>query len=177
MVFIKDTDWVYQDEGMYIGNGKTGYLKHTLIAPLKLEVKGCELGYGVFAREDIKEGEIVEECVIFGDRIPAIYENWIMSQYTYRGLPTAGLPDKADYVLLMGYGCLYNHDEEKQNIEIAQDNDYERIMRVTALKDIKAGDQLYWNYGYDPAKRDSGELEEAVPKTKEKKNKQKKEKK
>jgi len=150
MVFIKDTDWSYVDNGMYIGPGREGYLKPKLIAPTKVEIRACSLGYGVFATEDIEEGEIVEECVIFGDRIPAIYDNSIMSRYTYRGLPVPGLPDKCDYVLLMGNGCTYNHSEKLQNIDISQDPEWERIMRVTANKDIKKGKQLYWNYGYDP---------------------------
>ena len=100
--------------------------------------------------DKLEEGEIVEECVIFGDRIPAIYDNSIMSRYTYRGLPVPGLPDKCDYVLLMGNGCTYNHSEKLQNIDISQDPEWERIMRVTANKNIKKGKQLYWNYGYDP---------------------------
>ena len=35
--------------------------------------------------------------------------------------------------------------------EIGQDLNYERIMFVRAIKDIKAGEQCLWNYGYDPA--------------------------
>ena len=140
------------DGGLRIGPGNVGYLKADVVAPLKLEIKGTpDLGYGVFAREDIVAGEVIEECVIFSDRIPAIYDNHIMATYTYRGIEVPGLPGKYDYVLLGGYGCLYNHSNDGQNIEIGQDLNYERIMFVRAIKDIKAGEQCLWNYGYDPA--------------------------
>ena len=62
------------DGGLRIGPGNVGYLKADVVAPLKLEIKGTpDLGYGVFAREDIVAGEVIEECVIFSDRILKLF--------------------------------------------------------------------------------------------------------
>ena len=97
-------------------------------------------GQGVFAIVDIARGEVVERCpyiVIDDDDLQS--ENRL-NDYLFTS------PDaKTDYLVVMGLGMLYNHsDDANSEWEIDDDN---RFVRFTALRDIKAGDEIFQNYG------------------------------
>jgi SET domain-containing protein len=90
-------------------------------------------GYGVFAAEDLDEGQIIEDCytlILRND--PRMYNN-----YFFKCEDKVGLP--------LGYGCIYNHADEP-NV----DHDYDpetRFMRFTTLRKIQRGEELFCNYG------------------------------
>jgi len=97
-------------------------------------------GWGVFTNLNIKKGEIVEECVIPYDLIP-INSN-ILSKYRYVW------PSRENYdhwCIALGFGSIYNHSKEKENISW-DINEKKRIMVFTAIKNIKKGEELLFNY-------------------------------
>lgn len=97
------------------------------------------LGWGVFTNNDIKKGEVVEYCY-------CLPEKFSESQHKNYSFLQSKESDNAYQVL--GFGMIYNHSYDP-NIywEIV---DYQRnVICFTALKDIKAGEELYHNYGED----------------------------
>ena len=104
-------------------------------------VKNSDIhGWGVFTNLEIKTGEIVEECVIPYDLIPI--NSSVFSKYRYVW------PSRKNYshwCIALGFGSIYNHSKEKMNINWEID-EKQRIMIFTAVKDIKVGEELLFNY-------------------------------
>tara|TARA_Y100000004_G_C8883958_1_gene398855 strand:+ start:53 stop:433 length:381 start_codon:yes stop_codon:yes gene_type:complete len=97
-------------------------------------------GWGVFTSEDIKKGEIVEECIIPYDVLPI--GSTAMQNYRYVW------PNRKHYTaycIALGFGCIYNHNEKNPNVDWDLDSE-ERVMTFTAIRDIKAGDELMFDY-------------------------------
>ena len=95
-------------------------------------------GKGVFASENIQQGEIVEVAPIlilkFEDFIDTRW-NLLFEYYFWMD----------DFVVLaLGYGSLYNHSENP-NLEY-RIMKKETIMEIKALKDVKKGEELTFNY-------------------------------
>ena len=97
-------------------------------------------GWGVFTNLNIKKGEIVEECIIPYELIP-INSN-VLSQYRY---VWPSRENYSHYCIALGFGSIYNHSKEKMNINW-KINKEQRIMVFTAIKDIKIGEELLFNY-------------------------------
>lgn len=105
------------------------------VGPIEVRPSLVE-GYGVFAKNHILRGEIIEECpIIFYDENYRGLEN-----YTFQ---TA--PQKLPYILPFGYGAVYNH----ANIpNAAWEFELEdRVMIITALRDIKKDEEILVTYG------------------------------
>jgi SET domain-containing protein len=100
-----------------------------------------KIGWGVFAGNDIKKGDIVENCysIIVNDKWET-YKKYIF--YLNNG---------TDALIPLGFGCIYNHSETP-NLEWKQIDD--RIIQFYAITDIISGDELRHNYGpnYDYSK-------------------------
>ena len=132
-----------------LSNGNEGNLKKIVFRTNKIYVGSGKYGYGVFTNEPIQQNELVEECVIAGDRIPPQHMTGIqvMPMYTFRGVD---LPNGThDAVVVLGYGSLYNHSTNP-NVYMRQNENYERIVSIIAARNINAGEELLWNYGYNP---------------------------
>ena len=101
-------------------------------------------GRGVFTARKIRKGEIVEVA-------PAIpmAKKHVPDDATPDGYVLDWNEDKKgqEYALGLGYIMLYNHSK-KPNIEIESDLE-EMTFSVMALRDIKAGEELMWDYGCD----------------------------
>jgi len=96
-------------------------------------------GKGVFAREDIREGELVEECGVFPFPNTLRIDRFWDHQMAWT--------DDHD-VMAAGYAVMYNHSESP-NICIERYVD-ENMMRVFAKRDIKAGEELFCHYCCEP---------------------------
>ena len=89
-------------------------------------------GYGVFAAEDIKKGDIIEECYVLPTDESIYYDN-------YRFRSDYGL------VLPLGYGALYNHSNEPNaSFVFCLQNS---ILVFNAKKAIKRGEEICIHYG------------------------------
>ena len=109
----------------------------------KIEIRKSLIhGYGVFAKEDIKEDELLEEChYIEVENSKKVYRyifNWPRGQ------------DKCEKVVIpFGFGSIYNCvttlGEENTNWKTDLDND---ILVFYTIKDIKKNTELLVNYDY-----------------------------
>lgn len=129
--------------------GKIGVFKDKLIKSNKIEVRASNIaGYGIFAIDTIEEGEIIEECVMC-DPSDNDYSNYDYlesinryQRYWFKG----GDPHP---LMITGLCGLFNHNSNN-NIEIEQDLEYERVVRVVAIKRITKNTELFSDYGWDP---------------------------
>ena len=134
-----------------LNNGRTGSFKSNLVRSPKVTVGATSYGYGVYCNSPIKRGEVIEECVLLADRIP--FGNRALQNYVFRGVQVGIRPDGKpayDKVVPSGIGALVNHSTNNANIDIAQNPNFERILTIFAIKDILPGQELFWNYGYQP---------------------------
>jgi SET domain-containing protein len=99
--------------------------------------------WGVFAAEDIQANDVLQESpyCTFGKK--EIKKSNVISRYTYG---TCGEYDVEDYVLGFGFAAMYNHNEELSNAAYQLDTVNE-VMRHYATDDIKAGDEIFIDYG------------------------------
>ncbi len=102
----------------------------------KVYVDDSKYGFGVFAKQDLKKGEVVETGLMYrmfnvdGNENPHLF-TWSDDKKTWAG----------------GSGCLpfYNHTNEEPNIKKVGDLPNDK-MTIVALRDIKAGEELCNTY-------------------------------
>jgi hypothetical protein len=114
----------------------------------KLEVKASQYGRGVFAVNDIPEGTVIRVSPTLRLKESEIPKNSTLWAYVFAS------KDSTDVLTSLDITSLINHNEEDTNVAYkAREDDY---IEFTACKDIKAGDELYINYGYDPIEHNLG---------------------
>ena len=100
----------------------------------KLRVKKSPLhGYGVFAEEEIKPDQIIEECYILKS------ENGDPNLWDYY----FDIDNK--YGLLLGYGCIYNHSDQPNAIRTYDEKN--QLYVFTADRLIRKGEEILISYG------------------------------
>jgi uncharacterized protein len=103
------------------------------------EISGA--GRGVFAKVDIKKGEIIERCPFI--EIPAgdtskLNESFLVTYFFYFG------KEKEQIALALGFGSLYNHSSKPiAKYEILSN---QMIIKFSALKDIGRDEEITINY-------------------------------
>lgn len=107
--------------------------------------KHPKMGRGVFSLIDLKKGSLVEvsELIILSKKDTKIVLSGLKSLakflFTY---------NKEQVAIALGVGSLFNHSN-KPNIEYIFKN--KKLYFITN-KSVKAGEQLFINYGYEPLK-------------------------
>jgi SET domain-containing protein len=101
-------------------------------------------GRGVFAKKGFKAGAVVEECPIIllagSDAYMAV--RTILHEYMY-----AWNEDDSAFALALGYGSLYNHDN---NANATWRIDYgQMLVRIIAVKFIRKGQEITIAYRPD----------------------------
>jgi len=109
-----------------------------------LEIKYSEKGRGVFTTSPIKKGDVVE-------KFPTVILDEQDAKYVWESSKTLlhyvfYMERFKQTVIMLGYASLYNHSTIP-NCEIEYDNAAE--MRIEALRDIEAGEELMFNYNFD----------------------------
>ncbi|MDR3491983.1 MAG: SET domain-containing protein-lysine N-methyltransferase [Gammaproteobacteria bacterium] len=100
----------------------------------KVVVKKSTLhGYGVFAEKKFKKGELIEECYAIltkgGDKV--------LEDYYFDA--------KGKYVLLTGFGSIYNHsDDPNADYDI---NKKKHLAVIKADRTIQKGEEIFVSYG------------------------------
>jgi len=99
----------------------------------KIYVKKSPIhGYGVFAKEDINAGEIVEECHTLFTK-----EDRYLHDYLFKG--------DDDHALPLGFGAIYNHaDIPNATFDCTTEKG---LIIFTALKKISAEEEILCYYG------------------------------
>lgn len=101
-------------------------------------------GYGVFANELIKEGEIIEEVPVYDLKIPKGEASPLMNDYRFNWPQGSGANwDKQ--VLAWGCGSLYNHSEQpnaywRSNLE-------KETFEFIASRNIEKDEEIFVYYG------------------------------
>jgi len=100
-------------------------------------------GRGLYASRNIKRGDIVEMSpVLVVDKYDAGKINdTLVNVYVFEW-------NKESSALAFGYGSLFNHSK-KPNVTYMNSFQSREILFM-ASKDIKKGEQLFINYGYEP---------------------------
>ncbi len=111
--------------------------------PAKIQVKESPIhGWGVFACEDIEEGEIIEECPFLKLPVKRGDVNYTLIDYTFQW-PKSLLWE--NHVIALGYGSLYNHSNNP-NSDWESSNDKESFL-FTAKRKIMKGEEIFIYYG------------------------------
>lgn len=102
-------------------------------------------GLGVFAREDVLEGEVIEEApilIIPDNQISSLTKTKLFDYYFAWG---NGFKEAA---VVWGYGSLFNHSYQPnaQYIKDLENN----LVRFVAIRKIKKDEEILVNYNGDP---------------------------
>jgi SET domain-containing protein len=99
-------------------------------------------GRGVFATKLFKKGEVIEisPVVFMSNGDGNVISCTKLGNYTF------GVGDNEGYAMALGYAALYNHSAKEENCSYVLN---ERVIIVTALRNIKKGEELLFNYGWD----------------------------
>ncbi len=114
-----------------------------LVPPQKLEVKESPgKGLGVFATQDIAEGEILEDCPVksLGNELSATN---VFSDYRFNYPKGVGSKLR---VLTLGLGAVFNHSDNNNAYWINHPG-IEQVFRFVATRDIKSGEEVCTSYG------------------------------
>jgi len=99
------------------------------------KIKGA--GSGMFAIKDFNVGDIVEVAPVLPVPFKDITNN-ILKDYVF-------MYDGSNYGLVLAYGSMYNH-QNNHNLKYHYTNN-KKFMVYKASKNIKAGNELFVNYG------------------------------
>ena len=107
-------------------------------------------GRGVYARCDIKKGEIIERCPIIN--VPKydmsnLKESILVTYFFFFG------KNKERLLVALGFGSIYNHTYEPN--AMYKIRHAERIIDFIALNDIKKDDEITVDYNYGNSKDSS----------------------
>ena len=93
----------------------------------------------MFARVDIKKGEIIERCpVIEIPKHDASGESILVTYIYYLG------KNKKRPMLALGFGSLYNHSYQPN--AVYKENFKEKTIEFIAIQNIKKGEEITVNY-------------------------------
>ncbi len=110
-------------------------LQFLFIAPTQ------DMGRGVFTREDIDAGTLVEVApvIVMTAEERKLLDQTLLHDYIFEW------GDKSDQCCMaLGYVPVYNHSYQS-NCEYEMDFDSQQIM-VRSVKPVKAGEELFINY-------------------------------
>jgi len=103
---------------------------------------------GVFATEDIEEGELIERCPV---AVLAWRTNYQKDPVVWAYMYTNSCPCEeckkhgAHFVMVMGWGQIYNHqDDNNASMNINMKGNF---ADVVAKKKIKKGEEIFVTYG------------------------------
>lgn len=97
-------------------------------------------GRGVFAKEDIQKGDIIEVAPIILEPKNKILKNSNIMQYVFFSDQT-----ETEYAIAFGYASIYNHNDNN-NAQWIVDKPNLKII-ITALKNIRKGEEIFVSYG------------------------------
>jgi len=109
----------------------------------KIEVKPSPVsGMGVFAKKDIKNNEIIENChfTILEQSFPKIDDK--LKEYVF-SWPKTVWGGKS--VVVWGFGSIYNHSKNN-NVDWITDEE-NNLFKFFTVRDIKMGEEIFINYG------------------------------
>lgn len=109
---------------------------------VKTEIKEThKLGRGVFATQNFKKGDIVESSPVIVVNNTSALRSTILNTYIFDW-------NRESLAIALGNGSLFNHSKKAN---VTYNPSYQsKIILFVAKRDIKKGQQLFIDYGYDP---------------------------
>ena len=99
-------------------------------------------GWGVFAKEDIMQGEVFEECPVLTLPIEKGEVTSLLIDYRFNW-PQGSEPE--EQVFPLGYGGLYNHSENANAYWVS--NLENKTFQFISHREIKKGEEIFTWYG------------------------------
>lgn len=110
-------------------------------SPKKVEVRpSANIGYGVFAKEQIIKHEIIEVCHLIDINTELPY---ILSDYRFQYVNRD--TQKRLNVIPLGFGCIYNHSDK--NNAMWRQHITEKLFEFYAIRDIDKDEEIFTKYG------------------------------
>lgn len=123
----------------YKVNEKIGSYIHPSIKVLKNEEMKDQYNLGVFALKDIEKGIVIERAPFLeingNKKLSEPLQNYVFQSHL----------KETDYLLLFGYGSMYNHSNNN-NVSYYLDNQ-DRFFKYITNRKINSGEELFINYG------------------------------
>lgn len=102
-------------------------------------------GYGVFATQNIKEGELLETAPFVEVPNNVIYSgDNILQYYVFESHLKPN-----HLVVVFGTGSMYNTSKNPNAYVKVNNKDRKRLLDYVALKPIRAGEEIFIDYGRD----------------------------
>src|SRR5579871_1660855 len=98
-------------------------------------------GRGVFARIDIKKGELIETCPVIAideHDTSNLQETILVTYFYYFG------KKKERSVVALGFGSIYNHSDQPNAMYMEKQN--EQVIEFFALREIKQNEEITVHY-------------------------------
>jgi SET domain-containing protein len=96
-------------------------------------------GFGVYATDDIKDNETIEECPVI-EMTRDEFNSKVLMDYMFK-------ISQDCYVLALGSGCIYNHrNEPNARWEYMPE---QKILKIVSTRPIQMGEEIYISYGRD----------------------------
>lgn len=115
----------------------------------KIVVRSSKVqGRGVFAADDIKEGELIERCpiVVMAHRMNYHKDPMIWAYMFTNTCPCDECKKHGGHFLMvLGYGQIYNH-QDNNNAQI-KFNIKDQFADIVALRDISKDSEIFISYG------------------------------
>lgn len=96
---------------------------------------------GVFSKRSYKKNEIIEIAPLIeidgSQTLPHPLQDYVFSSHIKQG----------NYVLVLGYGSMYNHSRNNNVDYYTCGDNYKRFVKYVANKDINSYEELFINYG------------------------------
>lgn len=100
-------------------------------------------GLGVIACQDIEKGKVIEEVPLL--YLPMDEFKYIKKTKLYYYYFEI---DEKNFAIALGYGSLYNHSYNPNAKYVF--NYKKKLLLINAIKDIKKGEEIFFNYNYYP---------------------------
>ena len=118
----------------------------------KIEVRKSPVhGWGVFAKEDIEKGELLEECHFIPTWNNAC-ENINKYKFVYpsykKGMDVEQWElDMKFQAVCLGYGGIYNNNKNEKEVNVKYDWEKDRVLLIfTSTKRVKKDEELFLYY-------------------------------
>jgi uncharacterized protein len=100
-------------------------------------------GFGVFAKSNIKKGEIIEICpvVVLSPAESKLLDRTSLGQYYFDF-------GKNQYAFCLGYGAVYNHSYKPN--AMFKTNLKKTTIIFRSITEIKKGEEIFTNYNGSP---------------------------
>ena len=125
-------------------------MKDKLYHNPKLEVRKSSIhGYGVFAKEDIKRGELLEECHYCELEEYIDDDNFYRYIYAFFDGELPNGQKREHHCIVFGYAPLYNSSNEFEGVNVRwkfKKHISYKLFVFTAIKDIKKDEELLLGY-------------------------------